>query len=149
MPGFSSKRVMLADPFVRRFDARIIARHAGVDHALEPGVRHRAVAAQPAVWGGAGLALAAGRNGVIEPAVVHLGGELGSVVLALQILAPRDEHQCLLECRVVFTAADGVQCVDEEARVRQDRAGCASRSRRLRSSCWRFRAPRLRPTAVL
>ena len=95
------------------------ARQAGVDHALEAGVGHAGVRAEAAVGLLAGDARPAVGGGVDEAAVVDLVGPGLVVELALEVLAPRDEHQRLLQGGVVGRQAGVAQGLDEEGGVRQ------------------------------
>ena len=106
---------------MRGLHAGIVRPDAGVDHALQSGVGHRAVAAQSAVGRFSGWAFAAGRGRVVETAVGVLRREGQRVVGALQILAAGDEDQGLLHGLVVGPGARGFQGIDEELRVRQIR----------------------------
>src|SRR5205823_9542174 len=72
--GVGVHRVVVADPLVRLLDPRVVLADAAVDHALNAGVGHAAVAGQPAVGALLVLGLAAGRGAVDEAAVVDFAG---------------------------------------------------------------------------
>ena len=123
-PGVAHARigghvVMLLDPAHRRLDPGIVGAHAGVDHALQAGIGHRAVAPQAPFGGFVGHAHAPGGRGIVKAAVGVLGGKFGGVVFAFQVLAAGDEDQSLLHGRVVGTVAGRPQGIDQEAGVRE------------------------------
>src|SRR5262249_26512932 len=119
--GVLVNTVILADPLVGLLEARVVARDAAVDQALDAGVGHAAVARQAAVGGGVVLHLgrAAAGGAVDEAAVVDLVAPLLVVGLALEVLAAADEAQRFLHRRVVARYARGLERVEEELRVRQ------------------------------
>src|SRR5207253_1632893 len=85
--------VVLLDPGVGALDALVVLGGAAVDHALDAGVGHAAVAGQSAVGIGLvlRLGLAAGGGAVDEAAVVDLLGPGLVLALALEVLAALDE----------------------------------------------------------
>ena len=111
--------VVRADPAPGGFDARIVVGNAGVDHALEAGVGHAAVAAEEGAAVGAGVlagGIAAGLAVVEidEPAVV--AGPFLVVGLGV-VLAAGGEFQGGLKSRVAGFHAGVVKRVQCPLRV--------------------------------
>ncbi len=112
---------MLGYPVEGGLDAWVVAANARIDHAFQPGIGHRAVAAESAGRCFAGLAESTGGWGVIEASVGFLAAN-GVVLYSVSRFWHRETKiSCPLHRFVLRPSAPGGKGVDQEAGVRQVR----------------------------
>src|SRR5439155_22523239 len=110
---------MVAYPLIGFLHPRIVLRDAAVNHALDPGVGHTAVAGETLVRRTFRLGLTPSGGTVNEAAVINLGGPRLVVVFSLEILTATDEDQGLLVGRIILRDVGLFQGVQKELGIRQ------------------------------
>ena len=109
---------MFLNPFIGFLDAWIIFRNAAIDHALDAGIGHAAIAEQTGFRTRSfHLAAAATRRRINKAAVIDLVRPGLIVVFALEILAATDKDQRFLQSRIIGRNARILECVKEHLGV--------------------------------